>query len=245
MVKLFDKRQRSRNNERNWEEDTDVSQHNEDLAQKLRDMRSSRRNELENPSEKKLRRNPDKLNRHFTTFQKDQMVFLRFGSLTDLRFRKRTYAEVADRMKCWLINVYHTVQRYIKNDQSHPPDGRTVRVFRPAITPEIAEEVTKWKRMKSYATLSLTQRVILLKREFPNYRFNEPLLKKIYKEAGVTLSQRQKLPWRSMNKPGIENERRLFATKLAEWIEQERDIIYFDEMSVNLWSITERSLRCW
>ena len=48
-----------------------------------------------------------------------------------------------------------------------------------------------------------------------------------------------------MNKPGIEDERRLFATKLAEWIEQERDIIYFDEMSVNLWSITERSLRCW
>ena len=48
-----------------------------------------------------------------------------------------------------------------------------------------------------------------------------------------------------MNKPGLETERREFAKKLAEWIVDKREIIYFDEMSVNLWSITERSLRCW
>ena len=48
-----------------------------------------------------------------------------------------------------------------------------------------------------------------------------------------------------MHKPGLEEERRLFAKKLAEWIVDERDIIYFDEMSVNLWSITERSLCTW
>ena len=48
-----------------------------------------------------------------------------------------------------------------------------------------------------------------------------------------------------MHKPGLEDERRVFAKKLAQWIVDKREIIYFDEMSVNLWSITERSLCCW
>ena len=48
-----------------------------------------------------------------------------------------------------------------------------------------------------------------------------------------------------MHKPGLEEERRAFAVKLSQWIVEKRELIYLDEMSVNLWSVTERSHRCW
>ena len=101
---------------------------------KLRELRLARRNELANPIKKTGRRKSVKRNRSFTLWDKQRMVSLRFGSLTDFRFRKRTYAEVAAIMKCWLINVYLTIQRFFKNGCNHPPDGRTVRVFGPEIT---------------------------------------------------------------------------------------------------------------
>ena len=187
---MFDKRQRSRNNERNWDEDTDVSQHNEDLAYKLRSMRSVRRNELAQPREKKQRRNPDKLNRHFTLAQKWKMVALRFGSLTDFRFRKMTYARVAARMKCWLINVYHTIKRFLENGFSHPPDGRTVRVVRPEITQDMIDDITSKKKLEAWSHLSMPARTELLTREYPDHRFNLDVLKKIYKDEGITYTQR-------------------------------------------------------
>ena len=107
------------------------------------------------------------------------------------------------------------------------------------------KHITSWDKLKATAHLSLVQRVALLQREYPNHRFNIDCLRKIYKKASITFTKRDKVPWKSMHKPGLEEERRLFAKKLAEWIVDERDIIYFDEMSVNLWSITERSLCTW
>ena len=62
------------------------------------------------------------------------MVALRFGSLTDFRFRKRTYNEVADIMKCWVVNVFLVIKRFVNNDYVHPPDGRTCKYVRPEIT---------------------------------------------------------------------------------------------------------------
>ena len=91
----------------------------------------------------------------------------------------------------------------------------------------------------------MSARTELLTREYPDHRFKIDVLKKIYKDEGVTYTKREKVPWKSMHKPGLEGERRAFAKKLAEWIVDKREIIYFDEMSVNLWSITERALCCW
>ena len=211
----------------------------------LRDHRLARRNELDKLEKKALKRRPYKRNRHFTLYDKQRMVSLRFGSLTDFRFKRRTYAEVAAVVKCWVVNVYLTIQRFIKNGYMHPPDGRTVRVVRPEILPTMIDWITSKKTLEAWSHHSLLARVELLKRKYPNHRFNISCLRNIYTGAGITFTKREKVPWKSMHKAGLDQERSQFAVKLAEWIRDKREIIYFDEMSVNLWSITERSLRCW
>ena len=118
------------------------------------------------------------------------MVVLRFGSETDFRFRKRTYAEVAEIMKCWVVNVYHTINKFLKNGCMHPPDGRTVRVVRPEITQDMINDITSKKRLEAWSHLSMPARTELLTREYPNHRFNLIVLKKIYKDEGVTYTQR-------------------------------------------------------
>ena len=54
-----------------------------------------------------------------------------------------------------------------------------------------------------------------LSRIYPEYRFNVDLLRKIYKLAGVAYTKMEKVPWKSMHKSGLDDERRAFATKLA------------------------------
>ena len=118
------------------------------------------------------------------------MVALRFGSVTDFRSRKRTYAKVADIMKCWYINVFHTIQRFLKNGFEHPPDGRTVRVVRPEITQDMINDITSKKKLEAWSHLSMPARTELLTREYPDHRFNLDVLKKIYRDEGVTYTQR-------------------------------------------------------
>ena len=139
------------------------------------------------------------------------MVLLRFGSPTDFRFRRLTYAQVADRMKCWLINVYLTVQRFIKNGYEHPPDGRTVRQekARPVISGDMIMDITSLKLLTEWAPLSLKARVILLNRRYPNHHISLDCLKRIYKQAKVKNTKREKRPWKSVNKPGLDGERRI------------------------------------
>ena len=151
MVRLFDKRQRSRNNERNWDAATVASQeHNDFLAQMLRDSRNERRNELEGPIAKKGPRVHARSNRHFTLVDKNKMVALRFGCLDDFRFKKMTYAAVADRMKCWVVNVFLVVKRFLANGHVHPPDGRTCRAIRPDVTDEMVEHITSRKMLEQF-----------------------------------------------------------------------------------------------
>ena len=187
----------------------------EALALLLRDLRLARRNELNNPEKKKGRRTPYKRNRHFTYWDKQRMVSLRFGSLTDFRFKRRTYADVAATMKCWVINVFLTIKRFVKNGYEHPPDGRVARHVRPELTEAMIEDITGKKRLEAWSHLSLIARTDLLRRRYPDHHFSVDSLRKIYKKAGITFTKREKVPWKSMHKPGLENERRVFAKKLA------------------------------
>ena len=119
------------------------------------------------------------------------MVALRFGSLHDFRFPVRSYSRVADLMRCWPVNVYYTIQRFIKNDYQHPPDGRKDRKVRPEITETMIENITSWKRMQEWSHLGMRSRAELLKRMYPLHRFNRDCLNKIYKQAGITFTKRQ------------------------------------------------------
>ena len=71
-------------------------------------MRLRRRKELDDP-QRKPRRVSYKSNRRFTLWHKHKMVMLRFGNLSNFRFKVRTYSEVADTMKCWAADVFNVI----------------------------------------------------------------------------------------------------------------------------------------
>ena len=67
-------------------------------------------------------------------------------------------------MKCWVINVFNTIKRFIKNGYEHTPDGRTCKIIRPEITEKMIEEITSKKRLEAWSHLSLVARADLLSR---------------------------------------------------------------------------------